>query len=335
MSTTDRAVVVPTERRGGVRLRRLAQRQAWTIGVIALLIALLIVEANVAPHFTAFDVQSLVIAGLPLAFAGMAQAVVVLSRGLDLSVGSVMALTNVIAAKLMEHHGSLGAALALSALVLAIGVAIGTLNGIAVVWSGVPDIIATLALGFSWFGVALVVLPTPGGGAPSSYQNLSSGSTLSAWVPNGLLILAGVCILAVLLLRKTRLGLALYAVGSDRAAAELSGVRVARTRVVAYSIGGLFSALGGLALTSTTGIGSPVSGDIYTLTSVAAAVIGGVSLTGGKGGMLGTIIAAFVLTAAVTVLTFLGIGTSYGQVIQGALIVLVVMAGGLLLRRRA
>jgi ribose transport system permease protein len=320
---------------GRVRLRRTASRQAWTLGVIGLLIALLIVQANVSPSFTAFDVQSLVIAGLPLAFAGMAQAVVVIARGLDLSIGAVMALTNVIAAKLMEGHGGLGTALALSVLVLLIGLVIGTINGIAVVWSGVPDIIATLALGFSWFGVALVVLPTPGGAAPASYQNLSSGSSVWEWIPNGLLILAGICIIAVLLLRKTRLGLAIYAVGSDPTASELSGVRVGRTREVAYAIGGVIAAFGGLALTSTTGIGSPISGDLYTLSSVAAAVIGGVSLTGGKGGMLGPIIAAFVLTAAVTVLTFLGLASSYGQVIQGALIVLVVMAGGLLLRRRA
>jgi ribose transport system permease protein len=135
-------------------------------------------------------------------------------------------------------------------------------------------------------------------------------------------------------LRSRRLGLALYAVGSNRAAAELSGVPVARTRILAYTIGGFFAALGGLALTSTTGIGSPLSGDFYTLTSVAAVCIGGVSLAGGRGGLLGPIIAAFILSAIVTVLTFAGVDANYGQVIQGALIVVVVMLGGLLLRRR-
>ena len=92
----------------------------------------------------------------------------------------------------------------------------------------------------------------------------------------------------------------------------------------------LFAAFGGLALTSTTGIGSPLSGEFYTLTSVAAVVIGGVSLAGGKGGLFGPIIAAFILSAAVTVLVFAGVDANYGQVIQGALIVLVVMFGGLL-----
>ena len=316
------------------KLRRAVSRQAWTLGVVAILVVLLIIEANVAPLFTSFDVQSLVISGMPLAFAAMAQSVVVLSRGIDLSVGSVMALTNVIAAQLMQDQKTLGSALLISALVLVIGVAIGTLNGLAVVFSRVPDIVVTLALSFVWAGVALIVLPTPGGGSPTSFQELSTASDLWEWIPNGLLILAGVYLVVWVPLRSRRIGLAMYAVGSDATAAGLSGVQVGRTRILAYTFGGLFAAFGGLALTSTTGIGSPLSGEFYTLTSVAAVVIGGVSLAGGKGGLLGPIIAAFILSAAVTVLVFAGVDANYGQVIQGALIVLMVMFGGLLLRRR-
>ena len=218
---------------------------------------------------------------------------------------------------------------------LVIGLAIGTLNGLAVVYSRVPDIVVTLALSFVWAGVALIIRATPGGGSPVGFQELSTGSDVSEWVPNGLLVLAAVYLVVWVPLRSRRLGLAMYAVGSDATAADLSGVQVDRTRVLAYTFGGLFAAFGGLALTSTTGIGSPLSGEFYTLTSVAAVVIGGVSLAGGKGGLLGPIIAAFILSAAVTVLVFAGVDANYGQVIQGALIVLMVMLGGLLLRRRA
>ena len=332
MSTVNQAAL-PAPQVRNVRLRRFAARQGWTLGVLGMLIALLIVEANVAPRFTSFDVQSLVIAGMPLAFAAMAQAVVVISRGVDLSVGSVMALCNVIAARLMEHHG-MGTAVAISLLVLVIGMVIGTLTGLAVVGTGVPDIIVTLALSFVWAGVALVVLPTPGGGSPPDFQKVSNGSTLWEWTPNGLLVLAAAYALVWVPLRSRRLGLSIYAVGSNRDAAYLSGVRVGRTRVLAYTIGGLFAALGGLSLTATTGIGSPLSGNFYTLTSVAAVVIGGVSLAGGKGGLVGPTLAAFILSAAVTVLTFMGADANYGQVIQGGLIVAMVMLGGLLLRRR-
>jgi ribose transport system permease protein len=324
----------PPAPQGTSKLRRFAMRQAWTVAVVAILVILLIIEANVAPNFTSFDVQSLVIAALPLAFAAMSQSVVVISRGIDLSVGSVMALTNVIAASLMEGKTTLSSALIICALVLVIGLVVGTINGLAVVLSGVPDIIATLALSFVWGGVALIVLETPGGGSPVDFQTLSTGSSVWEWIPNGLLVLAGVFILFWVPLRSRRQGLALYAVGSDRVAAGLSGVPVNRTRVLAYTMGGLFAAFGGLALTSTTGIGSPLSGEFYTLTSVAAVCIGGVSLAGGRGGLLGPILAAFILSAIVTVLTFLGVDANYGQVIQGALIVVVVMLGGLLLRRR-
>jgi ribose transport system permease protein len=131
-----------------------------------------------------------------------------------------------------------------------------------------------------------------------------------------------------ILVRATRLGLVIYAIGSDRVAAFRSGVNVARARVIAYAIGGLFSAVGGLGLTMTTGIGAPLAGVYYTLSGLAAIVIGGVSLTGGRGGIIGPLIAAYVLTLIPADLIFMNIDPNYGQVIQGTLIVLVVMLGG-------
>jgi ribose transport system permease protein len=130
-------------------------------------------------------------------------------------------------------------------------------------------------------------------------------------------------------LRRSKVGLCLYAVGSDRVAAFRSGVAIGRSRVIAYMIGGLFSAVGGLGLTMTTGIGSPRAGVLYTMSGLAAVVIGGVSLLGGRGGVVGPVIAAFVLTVVPADLIFLNIDPNFGQVIQGTLIVLVVMVGGL------
>jgi ribose transport system permease protein len=313
--------------------RRIASRHGWTLGVIALFVVLLIVEANSAPAFSSFDFQSLVIAALPLAFAAMAQAVIVISGGIDLSVGAQMALTNCIAAKLMLHHG-MGTAVAICLVVVLIGFAIGALTGAAIVFSGVPDIVVTLATSFIWAGVALVVLKTPGGGSPTSFQNLTTLADVWEWIPNGLIILAVAFLVIWVPLRRTRHGLAIYAVGSDREAAYLSGVQVAGTRIFAYALGSVFAALGGLALTSTTGIGSPLSGDLYTLNSVAAVVLGGVALVGGKGGLLGPVVAAFIVSIVVAILVFWGVDSNYGQVIQGGLMVLVVMVGGLTLMRR-
>lgn len=312
--------------------RRILVRHGWTIGVAILFVILLIVEANSAPRFTSFDFQSLVIAALPLAFAAMAQSVVVISGGIDLSIGAQMALMNCIAARLMDKHG-MGTAVLVCLLVLACGMAIGALTGGVIVGSGVPDIVVTLATSFIWAGVALLVLATPGGGSPMRFQELSTFSDVWEWFPNGLVILAIVFVVVWVPLRRSKLGLGIYAVGSDRDAAYLSGVRVGATRVWAYMLGGLFAALGALALTATTGIGSPLSGDLYTLNSVAAVVLGGVALVGGKGGLIGPIIASFVISIVVAILVFWGVDSNYAQVIQGAMMVLIVMVGGLLVLR--
>jgi ribose transport system permease protein len=129
-------------------------------------------------------------------------------------------------------------------------------------------------------------------------------------------------------IKLSRIGLLIYAAGSDSVAAFRSGVNVQGARTIAYMFSGMACAIAGMALTMTTGIGAPLAGSYYTLSSVAAVVIGGVSLAGGRGGMIGPVIAALLLTLAPMDLVFLGIDPNYGQVIQGTLIVLVVMVAG-------
>ncbi len=244
-----------------------------------------------------------------------------------------MAVTNVLAARAMLHS-NFRDALLIAVLVLILGCAAGAFNGSIVVFSRVPDIVVTLAMSFVWGGVALLILEKPGGGAPLDFQNLAQETTLSPWVPNALILLIVVVAAVWIPLRGSRLGLALYAIGSDRTAAHASGVNVPLVRMLAYTLSGVFAAIGGLALTMTTGIGSPLSGSFYTLSGVATIVLGGVSLAGGKGGMLGPMAAAFILTLIPADLIFLGIDPNYGQVIQGIVIVLVVMVGGLATLRR-
>ena len=130
-------------------------------------------------------------------------------------------------------------------------------------------------------------------------------------------------------------GLSLYAIGSSRNASFLAGISVAKTRIGAYALGSAFAAMGGLALTATSGIGDALSGQYYTLNSVAAVVLGGVALVGGVGGLIGPIAAAFVLTLVKSIMILKGVDQNWAQVIQGTLIVLVVMIGGLALRQRS
>ena len=301
------------------------------------LLLLIFVAATVAIHpaFNSFDVQSVGMAALPLACAAAAQAVVVISGGIDLSIGSVMAVANVLAASTMQD-ASFGRSLLLAVAILAAGAAIGAVNGLLVVLSRVPDVIVTLTSGFIWGGVALLILEKPGGGAPDDFLNLGTGTLFTDWLPNSLVLLVVFLALIWIPVRLSKVGLRIFATGSDRVAAFRSGVNTELARFLAYVVSGLFTAVGGVGLTMTTGIGSPKAGVLYTLSGLAAVVIGGVSLTGGRGGIVGPVIAAFVLTLIPADLIFLNIDPNFGQVIQGTLIVLVVMAGGLstLLRER-
>jgi ribose transport system permease protein len=328
------APVSPTP--GGPRFGRLFRRNAWTLGTYTLFVAVMIFTISIHPDYGPFEVQSLVVGAMPLAFAAVAQTCVVLGGGIDLSIGAMMAVANVLAARYMLGH-DFQTAILISLAVLVGGTVAGALNGFIALRTKVPDIVVTLAMSFVWGGVALLILPKPGGGAPEKFLELASGNVFTPWVPNGLLLLVGVVALVWIPLRFRGLGLALYAIGSDRTAAFRRGVRIGPTRVFSYALGGFFAACGGLALLMSTGIGSPLAGTIYTLSGVSAIVLGGVSLAGGKGGVTGPIVAAFVLTLIPADLILSGTDPNLGQVIQGSLIVLVVMAGGLapLLRRRA
>lgn len=325
-----------TERPDGIGdvLRRLVRRDSWLVALLVLLMALLVITKLIRPNYGAFDLGSLAIAALPVALAAVAQAIVVISGGIDLSIGPMMALTSVTAARLMQDSTD-EVAVAVVIGVLLMGLMLGLINGALVVISRVPDIVVTLAMSYVWAGAALLVLGTPGGGAADWFKDLGRGSLLIEWAPKALVLLLVVVGVVWIPLARSRLGLSIFAIGSDRLAALRSGVDVSRTRIAAYAVTGLLAAAGGLTLTMTTGIGTPIPGP-YTLLSVAAVVLGGVSLAGGRGGMIGPMVAVFVLALIRADLTFLGVDPNFTTVIQGAIMVVVVMIGAFLtLRRRS
>ncbi|MFN8620770.1 MAG: ABC transporter permease [Chloroflexota bacterium] len=315
------------------QVARRVKRNGWVIGLYMLTLALFLVTFAIKPGYGPSDLQSLAITVLPIVFAAAAQTVAVISGGIDLSVGSIMALSSVTAAALMAQSGE-GLAVGVVILVLVVGTLAGAINGFLIVATRVPDIVVTLAMSFVWAGAALLVLDSPGGAAASWFVALADGTVLIEWLPRAFVLMLVVIAVIWIPIRRSRFGLSLYAVGSDRTAALRSGVNVNRTRLLAYAVTGLFCAVGGLTLTMTTGIGLPVPGP-YTLGGVAAIVLGGVSLAGGRGGMLGPIAAAFILALIRLDLVFLGVGSDYSQVIQGVILVVVVMIGGLVEMRRS
>ena len=321
-------------------MSRFVKRNAWVIGLFVLFALLLVVTKVIQPSYGSAGFASLVSAVLPFAFAVAAQTVVVIAGGIDLSIASMMALTSVTAAVLMDGASPEFAIVAVF-LTLLLGVVLGAINGALIVITRVPDIVVTLAMLFVWQGAALLVLPAPGGAAADWLKGLVVGTIsipgvpteITQWIPEALVLLV-VCLAVVFVpLFRSRLGLSIYAIGSNNLAAFRSGVPVGRTRIAAYAIGGLFAAMGGLVLTMSTGIGAPIPGP-YLMASVAAVVLGGVALTGGTGGIVGPIVAVFILRLVRSDLTFMAVDPNVTTIIEGTIMVVVVMLGALLALRR-
>ena len=229
-----------------------------------------------------------------LAIVAMAQTLPVITRGLDLSVGMVMVLTSCLASVVVNGapwQVALGVVL-----VLATGAAAGALNGAIVVLGRLQPIIVTLATGAMFFGFALLLRPSPGGEVSEGLSDALTGRLFGV-VPTTLVLLVAVIVLGWMPFRRTIIGRACYAVGSSEQAAYLSGVPLQRAKFIAYTAAGLLSGLAGLLLSliSLSGEASSPQAGLYTLNSIAAVVIGGTSLYGGSGGMVGSVLGAFVL----------------------------------------
>jgi ribose transport system permease protein len=328
MSSAPRAVTATPLPRPSSRATRFRRRQGWVVGVALLFGALVFWRYSQIPAFGPFEIRGIVAGTMTLALLAMAQSVIVISGGIDLSVGAMMVLANCIAARLMLEQ-DLGPVVLIALLVVAIAMVLSGLIGAAAVVSGVPDIVVTLAASFILSGLALIVLSSPGGGTHPTFQELLVGG-FDQPLP-ATLWLAGLLLLVWLPFKRSRLGIATYAVGSDRAAAFLSGVRVGRTRVVAYVLAGFFSGMAGVVTTAFTGSGEPRAsiGATATLTSVAAVVLGGVALLGGSGTLLGPVLAALCLGLIPALMLGLGWDPNFAEVARGVIIIVVVMIGGL------
>jgi ribose transport system permease protein len=321
----------------GLDWRHWRRRQGWTAGVWLLLLALIAWYIALIPRFGGFQVTSIVKNSLPLAYLAIGQAIIVIAGGIDLSVGAMLVLSNCVAARFMMGQ-PLGTTLLIAVAILLGGALLNGMVGWIIGTSKIPDIVVTLATSFVWSGLALMVLPSPGGGTSPGFRRLFTGSETGVgtnFIPS-LVMLAIPAVVAALYMRRTRSGLALYATGSDNNAAYLSGVRIKRAKILSYALGGAMAALAGLATVAITGSGEPryTIGANATLRSVAAIVLGGVALTGGVGSVIGPVAAAIILVVLSPILSAMGIDPNTAQVIQGTLIALVMMVAGLLALRR-
>ena len=307
-------------------MSELFNRHARVLIAAAALVALLTTFLAIHPRGVSTYVLTIwANQGTLLGLAAIAQFFVVLVRGVDLSVGSVVALTNVAASYLLVGSPG-GIALGIVA-VLAIGMVCGLINGLAVVYGRMQPIVATLASGSVFAGIALLLRPTPGG---SIDETLSDTLTYDIWgVPTSAILLVVVLALVALPLRKSRLGLAMYAVGSAEPAAYMTGIRVSAVKLAAYTAGGFFGAMTGLAVSMVTLTGDAGAGPSYTLNSIAAVVLGGVALSGGVGSPLGAVIGALILKTVSSLMFFSGLPPLAQPFFEGAILATAIALGAM------
>ncbi|MCG6112548.1 MAG: ABC transporter permease [Paracoccus sp.] len=307
------------------------------------LIAIIAVFSVLSPNY--FTLSNLLIMSSQVAIFGIlsiGMLLVILNGGIDLSVGSILALSGVVAGAMMQgvEIDAMGVILyppvwAVVVLTVCVGAAVGAVNGVLVAIFKVPPFVATLGVMYVARGIALLM--TNG----LTYNNLRGsealGNTGFNWlgfyriggVPISVIVLAVVAIAAGLMLSRSAFGRWLYASGGNERAAELSGVPVKRVKITVYAVSGALAAVAGLVLASQLTSAGPTAGNAYELTAIAAVVIGGAALTGGRGTVRGTMLGAFVIGFLSAGLVIIGVSSYWQTVFTGAVIVLAVLMNSL------
>lgn len=291
------------------------------IGILGLVLAAAVVMAFVQPTFLSLsNLTNIGGAMLAIAFLSIAMTVVLIAGGLDLSVGAVMALSAGVAAAVINNGVPLAGAFVAA---LVVGTGVGAVNGFLVTRLEVPDFIATLAVGgitsgflLYWTrGVPILGYMTP------AYEYVGGLRRLIGPITVPMLVLIVLALVTATLLHRTTIGLRLYAVGSSAAAARSAGLPVNRLKVYAYMFSGFVAAVAGIYLAGRTTTVPPSMGTGYEISAIAAAVIGGASLLGGKGRVLGALVGALLLTLTRNIINLTGVESSWQTVLTGAVLI--------------
>lgn len=290
---------------------------------LAALAALLLVSPT---RMTYGDLSNISASATTLALAATGLTIVVLAGGLDLSSVAVVSLVNVLIVTWLRGSGLGVVAYTLTAVVIAVGVGalVGAVNGVLVGYFRLQSVVVTLGIMFICQGAALLAMPYPGGEVSPEFSAVFVGDLVTDLLPMPVVVLAAALAIWVYV-RSTRLGVAVYATGSDAGAAAANRVDVRRTRFAAFVLAGAFSGLAGLFLTANTGSGDPLIGAPMMLKVFAAVVLGGTAIGGGVGGAVGSVFGALTLTVIVNVFLVLGVPTYYVPIVEGVVLVLAVI----------
>jgi len=332
MSTTVADTPTTTRRRGaggGPSLRSRLQQMLAAGTLVLIFIAFSLASPEIFPTWG--NIVTILYSTVVIGLLALGATFVITTAGIDLSVGTAMALCAVMSGLFIVNLGlpvPLGILLA-----ILFGGLVGLINGVNVAILDLPPFIATLAMMMVAGGLALVF----SGAAPiyfeqPSYMWLSTGSIIPS-VPNAVLVLLVAAVIAAVLMSRTVLGRYAMAIGANKEAASLAGVAVNRWLIVIYTVGGLFTGLGGVMISARLGSAQPATGMGYELDAIAAVVIGGTSLSGGRGTIAGTLIGALIISTLTNGLQILSIPQEWQDVLLGAVILVAVFIDRLRKRR--
>lgn len=308
------------------RLRRAAGESGALLALIVLVVALSLAADN---FLTTRNLLNIGVQAAVFAILAFGQSFAIIAGGIDLSVGSVAALSGMVTAWSATSSGLPGPVAVL--LGLGTGIAAGLVSGILVAYGKLPAFIATLAMLSIARGLTLVISEGVPIGTPEIVTWL--GSDIAGWLPVPLLVMIVMGIIAAIILNLTYVGRSIYAIGGNEEAARLSGIRVDRMQLVIYALVGLFAAVAGLLLAGRLASAQPTAAAGFELQAIAAVVIGGASLTGGVGRASGALIGALILAVITNGLNLLEVSAFWQQVVIGVVIALAVLVDTV--RRRA
>jgi ribose transport system permease protein len=302
-------------------------RHRGLMAAAAVFVGLLVLVAAISPKgLSYYDISSLITSGAPLALAAIGQTFVIVVGGFDLSAGAAISLVNAVIAT-MPQETAAGQAGAVAA-GLAIGAAIGAFNGFFVAFLKLQSIVVTLSTMFLVRGITLLVMPDPGGVVAETLTKLFTGAAIPGVLPAAALVIAG-GIIIWLLVRRTKFGTAMFAVGSDAEASHAVGISVEWTRFFAFVLGGLFYGMAGVFIGAETGSADPLVGDSLLLQSFTAVVLGGTLLGGGRGSAVGSVIGAYTLMLMINVLLALDVSAYFSTIAEGVVLILAVLGSSL------
>jgi len=273
-----------------------------------------------------FQIKVLINGGMALSFASIGLAMTIISGGFDVSVGSIITLVNVIASITLK--GQVFSDIQICLLLLLLGTLLGALNGFLIAYAGIQPIIATLASNFVWFGVSLLLLPKPGGHIPQWINVLFQGTYIKRF-PNAIFWLI-LLIIFIIYFQRTKFCRSIFAIGSDTEAAYRNGINIKFTLLRVYALAGLFYAISGIFLTAQTTSGDPNIGIPFMLLSVAAVVVGGIPLGGGRGSLFSGITGAYIIRLLDSMLISIGITSYFNDIFQGSILLIAVAVNSLM-----